>query len=41
MNILEKLNRLSEPEAIKNIGLNCKPFICTGDESEEEKHEDA
>lgn len=34
-------DRLSEPEAIKNIGLYCKPFICTGDESEEEKHEDA
>lgn len=33
-------DRLSEPEALKNIGLNCKPFICT-DESEEEKHEDA
>ena len=32
--------RLSEPEAIKNIGLDCKPFICT-DEPEEEKHEDA
>ena len=27
-------DRLSEPEAIKNIGLDCKPFICT-DESEE------
>lgn len=34
-------NRLSEPRAIKNIGLDCKSFICTGDESEEEKHEDA
>lgn len=33
-------DRLSEPEIIKNIGLDCKPFICT-DESEEEKHEDA
>ena len=33
-------DRLSEPETIKNIGLDCKPFICT-DESEEEKHEDA
>ena len=33
-------DRLSEPEVIKNIGLDCKPFICT-DESEEEKHEDA
>ena len=28
-------NRLSEPEAIKNIGLDCKPFIHTDDESEE------
>lgn len=27
-------DRLSEPEAIKNIGLDCKPFIHT-DESEE------
>ena len=27
-------DRLSEPEAIKNIGLDCKPFICT-DEPEE------
>ena len=27
-------DRLSEPEAIKNLGLDCKPFICT-DESEE------
>lgn len=27
-------DRLSEPEVIKNIGLNCKPFICT-DEPEE------
>ena len=34
-------DKLSEPEAIKNIGLDCKPFICTDDESEEEKHEDA
>lgn len=33
-------DKLSEPEALKNIGLDCKPFICT-DESEEEKHEDA
>lgn len=33
-------DKLSEPEAIKNIGLDCKPFICT-DESKEEKHEDA
>ena len=34
-------DKLSEPETIKNIGLNCKPLICTGDESDEEKHEDA
>ena len=34
-------DNVSEPEAIKNIGLDCKPFICTDDESEEEKHEDA
>ena len=34
-------DKLSEPETIKNIGLDCKPFICTDDESEEEKHEDA
>ena len=27
-------DRLSEPEVIKNIGLDCKPFICT-DEPEE------
>ena len=27
-------DKLSEPECIKNIGLDCKPFICT-DESEE------
>lgn len=27
-------DKLSEPETIKNIGLDCKPFICT-DESEE------
>ena len=27
--------RLSEPEIIKNIGLDCKPFICTDNESEE------
>ena len=27
-------DRLSEPKVIKNIGLDCKPFICT-DESEE------
>lgn len=34
-------DRLSEPSAVKNIGLDCKPFICTDDESEEVKHEDA
>lgn len=28
-------DRLSEPNVIKAIGLNCKPFICTDDESEE------
>lgn len=28
-------DRLSEPEAIKNIGLDCKPFIHADDESEE------
>lgn len=28
-------DKLSEPEAIKNIGLDCKPFICTDDESKE------
>ena len=33
-------DKLSEPEAIKNIGLDCKPFI-SAYESEEEKHEDA
>ena len=27
-------DRLSEPEVIKNIGMDCKPFICT-DGSEE------
>ena len=27
--------RLSEPEIIKNIGLDCKTFICTDNESEE------
>ena len=31
--------RLSEPEVIKNIGLDCKLFICTNDEPEEVKHE--
>lgn len=34
-------NRLSEPECIKNIGLDCKPFIHLCNEPEEEKHEDA
>lgn len=34
-------DRLSEPSAVKNIGLDCKPFICTDDEPEEVKHEDA
>lgn len=28
-------DRLSEPSAVKNIGLDCKPFICTDDEPEE------
>lgn len=28
-------DRLSEPNAIKVIGLDCKQFICTDDESEE------
>ena len=27
--------KLSEPEIIKNIGLDCKTFICTDNESEE------
>lgn len=30
-------DKLSEPEAIKNIGLNCKPFIHLCNESEETK----
>lgn len=34
-------DRLSEPSVVKNIGLDCKPFICTDDETEEVKHEDA
>ena len=34
-------DRLTEPECIKNIGLDCKPFICTDNEPEEVKHEDA
>lgn len=28
-------DRLSEPNAVKAIGLDCKQFICTDDESEE------
>ena len=28
-------DRLSEPACIKAIGLDCKPFICTGNEPEE------
>ena len=34
-------NRLTEPECVKNIGLDCKPFIHYTNEPEEEKHEDA
>ena len=34
-------DRLTEPEYIKNIGLDCKPFIHCTNEPEEEKHEDA
>ena len=34
-------DRLTEPECIKNIGLDCKPFIHLCNESEEENHEDA
>lgn len=34
-------DRLSEPKSIKNIGLDCKPFICTNDESKEETQADA
>nr|UVX42027.1 MAG: hypothetical protein [Bacteriophage sp.] len=34
-------DRLSEPETIKNIGLDCKPFIHLCNEPEEENHEDA
>ena len=30
-------DRLTEPECIKNIGLDCKPFICTHDDPEEEQ----
>ena len=31
--------RLSEPEVINNISMDCKKFVCN--ESEEEKHKDA
>ena len=34
-------DRLTEPEYIKNIGLDCKPFIHLCNEPEEESHEDA
>lgn len=34
-------DKLSEPETIKNIGLDCKPFIHLCNEPEEENHEDA
>lgn len=34
-------DKLSEPAAIKNIGLDCKPFICTNNESKEEAQADA
>ena len=34
-------DKLSEPAAIKNIGLDCKPFICTDNESEEAQQADA
>ena len=34
-------DKLSEPEVIKNIDLDCKPFICTDDESKEEAQADA
>ena len=33
--------RLSEPEVIKNISMDCKPFIRTDNEPEEVEHEDA
>ena len=33
--------RLTEHECIKNIGLDCKPFIHCTNEPEEEKREDA
>ena len=34
-------DRLSEPETIKNIGLDCKPFLHLCYEPEEENHKDA
>lgn len=34
-------DRLSEPAVIKNIGLDCKPFLHLCNEPEEENHEDA
>ena len=34
-------DRLTEPECIKNIGLDCKPFIHLCNESEEENNENA
>ena len=34
-------DRLTEPECIKNIGLDCKPFIHLHNESEEENNENA
>ena len=34
-------DRLTEPDCIKNIGLECKPFIHCTNESEEENTEDA
>ena len=34
-------DRLTEPEYIKNIGLDCKPFLHLRNEPEEESHEDA
>ena len=34
-------DRLSEPNVIKAIGLDCKPFICTDNESEKAQQADA
>lgn len=34
-------DKLSEPACIKAIGLDCKPFICTNNESKEEAQADA